>query len=131
MSWRQVMLAAAVCTLAACSAKKEAVRPFPGGVEVLQCVMTTNREYVGVHFRVTGPDRYDPEGMEAYLVDEATGEKYPVVRLQRIGRFAEFAAPGEKGVHHVMFRNRDGKLKVGSFVTVVIGTARQERLLIR
>ena len=99
-------------------------------MEVVQCTLASNREFVGVLFRTTGPERYDPERMEAYLIDEATGEKYPVVRLQRIGRIAEFTTPGEKGVHHVMFRNREGKLKVGSYVTVVIGPGRQERVLI-
>ena len=99
-------------------------------MEVVQCALAANREFVGVLFRMTGPERYDPEKMEAYLVDEATGEKYQVVRLQRIGRIAEFTTPGEKGVHHVLFRNREGKLKVGSYVTVVIGPGRKEHLLI-
>jgi hypothetical protein len=109
---------------------REATRPLPRGVDVVQCSMAANREFVGVLFRMTGPERYDPEGMEAYLIDEGTGEKYQVVRLQRIGRIAEFTTPGEKGVHHVMFRNRDGNLKTGSYVTVVIGPGRQERVLI-
>ena len=122
--------AALLCFLAACSAKKEATRPLPQGVEVVQCALAANREFVGVLFRMTGPERYNPEKMEPYLIDEATGEKYQVVRLQRIGRIAEFSTPGEKGVHHVMFRNREGKLKVGSYVTLVIGPGRQEHLLI-
>jgi hypothetical protein len=41
---------------------------------------------------------------------------------------AEFRVPGEKDVHHMMFRNREGKLKIGSLVTVVVGTARKEHL---
>ncbi|HEX9205594.1 MAG TPA: hypothetical protein VF853_06670 [Candidatus Deferrimicrobiaceae bacterium] len=122
--------AAALCLLAACSAKKEAARPLPPGVRVIQCTLAANREFVGVLFRMTGPERYDPEGMAAYLIDEATGEKYEVVRLQRIGRIAEFTTPGEKGVHHVLFRNREGKLKIGSYVTVVVGPGRQEHVLI-
>jgi hypothetical protein len=44
---------------------------------------------------------------------------------------AEFRVPGEKEVHHIMFRNREGKLKIGSRVTVVVGPARQEHLLVR
>ena len=121
----------ALCLLAACSARKEATRPLTPGVEVVQCTLASNREFVGVLFRTTGPERYDPERMEAYLIDEATGEKYPVVRLQRIGRIAEFTTPGEKGVHHVMFRNREGKLKIGSQVTLVVGPARQEHLVVQ
>jgi hypothetical protein len=80
---------------------------------------------------VIGGDRFDPEGAEIYLVDESTGERFPVVRLQRIGRMAEFRVPGEKDVHHVMFRNQEGKLKIGSRVTLVIGPERREHLLVQ
>ena len=88
----------------------------------------SNGEFVGVRLRMTGVEKFDPMAMEAYLVDESTGEKFPVVRLQRIGRLAEFTVPGEKGVHNILFRNREGKLKVGTRVTVVVGSARKEHL---
>jgi hypothetical protein len=80
---------------------------------------------------VVGVDRFDPETTEIYLVDESTGEKFSVVRLQRIGRMAEFRVPGEKDVHQIMFRNREGKLRIGSRVTLVVGTARKEHLLVQ
>jgi len=100
-------------------------------MEVTQLRLASNREYVGVRFRRIGGDRFDPEASEIYLVDESTGERFSVVRLQRIGRMAEFSVPGEKDVHHIMFRNREGKLKIGSRVTVVVGPARQEHLLVQ
>jgi len=100
-------------------------------MEVVQLRLTTNQEFVGVRFRMVGGDRFDPEAAEIYLVDESTGEKFTVVRLERIGRMAEFRVPGEKDLHHIMFRNREGKLKIGSRVTVVVGPARQEHLLVQ
>lgn len=100
-------------------------------MEVTQLRLAANREFVGVRFRMIGGDRFDPEATEIYLVDESTGEKFSVVRLQRIGRMAEFRVPGEKDVHHIMFRNQEGKLKIGSLVTVVVGPARQEHLLVQ
>jgi hypothetical protein len=100
-------------------------------MEVVQLQLAANREFVGVRFRVLGGDRFDPEATEIYLVDESTGERFSVVRLQRIGRMAGFAVPGEKDVHHVMFRNQEGKLKIGSRVTLVMGSVRQEHLLIQ
>jgi len=100
-------------------------------MEVTQLRLASNREYVGVRFRMIGGDRFDPEASEIYLVDESTGERFSVVRLQRIGRMAEFSVPGEKDVHHIMFRNREGMLKIGSRVTVVVGPARQEHLLVQ
>ena len=100
-------------------------------MEVAQLRLTANREFVGVRFRMIGGDRLDPEAKEIYLVDESTGERFSVVRLQRIGRMAEFRVPGEKDVYQIMFRNQEGKLKIGSRVTVVVGSARQEHLLVQ
>jgi len=128
---RLILLAAALFLVASCSTVKEAPRPPPPRVEVVQLQLVENREFVGVRFRMVGDDRFDPEAAEIYLVDESTGERFSVVRLQRIGRIAEFSVPGEKDVHHIMFRNREGKLKSGSRVTVVVGAARQEHLLVQ
>jgi hypothetical protein len=100
-------------------------------MEVTRLRLAANREYVGVRFRMIGGDRFDPKTTEIYLVDESTGERFSVVRLQRIGRMAEFSVPGEKDVHQLMFRNRKGKLKIGSRVTVVVGPARKEHLLVQ
>ena len=135
MKWigSRVLLAATLCLIASCSAKKEALVPPPSSprIEVTQLQLAENREFVGVQFRMIGGDRFDPEATEIYLVDESTGERFSVVRLQRIGRIAEFKVPGEKDVHNMMFRNREGKLKIGSRVTVVVGPTRQEHLLVQ
>ncbi|MEK6697157.1 MAG: hypothetical protein AABY98_08390 [Candidatus Deferrimicrobiota bacterium] len=130
-SGRLILLAVALFLIASCSAKKEALRPPPPRMEVVQLRLAGNGEFVGVRLRMIGGDRFDPEATEIYLVDESTGERFSVVRLQRIGRMAEFRVPGEKDVHDIMFRNREGKLKIGSRVTVVVGSARQEHLLVQ
>ena len=130
-----MLLAAALFLIASCSAKKEALVPPPPQsspqMEVTQLRLAANREFVGVRFRMIGSDRFDPEGTEIYLVDESTGERFSDVRLERIGRMAQFSVPGEKDVYTMMFRNREGKLKIGSRVTVVVGAARQEHLLVQ
>jgi hypothetical protein len=100
-------------------------------MEVVQLRLAANREFVAVRFRMIGGDPFDPEATEIYLVDESTGEMFSAIRLQRIGRIAEFRVPGERDVHHIMFRNREEKLKIGSRVTVVVGPARQEHLLVQ
>ena len=128
---RLFLLAIAPCLIASCSPKKEALRLPPPRMEVVQVQLAANREFVAVRFRMIGGDLFDPEAAEIYLVEESTGEKFPVVRLQRIGRMAEFRVPGEKGLHHMMFRNREGKLTIGSRVTVVVGSVRQEHLLVQ
>jgi len=131
----RVLLAAALFLVASCSAKKEALVPPPPPssprMEVTQLRLAANREFVVVRFRMIDGDRFEPKAAEIYLVDESTGERFSVVRLQRIGRMAEFDVPGEKDVHQIMFRNQEGKLKIGSRVTVVVGPARQEHLLVQ
>jgi hypothetical protein len=97
-------------------------------MDVVQCRLVSKGEFIGVRFRMIGVETFNPEAMEAYLIDESTGEKYSVVRLQRIGRLAKFKVPGEKDLHNLLFRNREGSLKVGTRVTVVIGSARKEHL---
>jgi hypothetical protein len=139
MDFRKCLLwAVTVCLLVSCAGKealrppppngKEALRPPPPKLDVVQCRLVSDGEFVGVRLRVIGVEKFDPEAMETYLLDESTGEKFSIVRLQRIGRLAEFTVPGEKDVHNILFRNREGKLKVGIHVTLVVGSARVEHL---
>jgi hypothetical protein len=130
---KRILWVVMLCILASCAGKKELRPPPPPPasaptLDVIQFRLVSNGEFVGLRFRVTDVETFDPGAMEAYLIDESTGEKFPVVRLQRIGRLAEFTVPGEKGVHNLLFRNREGKLKVGTRVTVVFGAARKEHL---
>jgi len=124
---KRILWVVILCILASCAGKKE-LRPPPPELDVVQSRLVSNGEFVGLRFRVIGVEKFDPGAMEAYLIDESTGERFPVVRLQRIGRLAEFTVPGEKGLHNILFRNREGKLKVGARVTVVFGSIRKEHL---
>ena len=133
---KRILSVVMLCILASCAGKKELRPPPPPPpapapapkLDVIQLRLVSNGEFVGLRFRVTGVETFDPGAMDAYLIDESTGEKFPVVRLQRIGRLAEFTVPGEKGVHSILFRNRQGKLKLGKRVTVVFGSIRKEHL---
>ena len=124
---KRILWVVMLCLLASCAAKKEVRPPLPE-LDAVQCRLVSKGEFVGVRFRVIGVGTFDPGAMEAYLIDESTGEKFSVVRLQRIGRLAEFTVPGEKDVHNILFRNREGKLKLGTRVTVVFGSIRKEHL---
>ena len=124
---KRILWVVMLCMLASCAGKKE-VRPPPPELDVVQCSLVSGGEFVGLRFRVIGAGTFDHGSMEAYLIDESTGEKFSVVRLQRIGRLAEFTVPGEKDVHNILFRNREGKLKLGTRVTVVFGSIRKENL---
>ncbi|MEW6721588.1 MAG: hypothetical protein AB1346_14170 [Thermodesulfobacteriota bacterium] len=146
----RVLLAAALLVLSSCTASRKELQPpppppppvpapapaptpapAPPKIEVVKLQMAANKEFVGIQLRVPGSERKNLQASEIYLVDETTGEKFTVVRLDRIGRLAEFRDPKDKSIHHLMFRNRDGKLKIGSKISVVIGTVRYEHLLIQ
>ena len=129
---RRILFAVTLCLLASCAGKKELrPPPPPPALDVVQCRLVSKGGFVGLRFRVAGLESFDPGTTEAYLIDESTGEKFPVVRLQRIGKLAEFTVPGEKDVHNIFFRNREGKLKPGKRVTVVFGSIRKEHLLLQ
>ena len=124
-----------LCVLASCAGKKELRPPAPSRslapapkLDVIKLRLVSKGDFVGVRFRMIGAGTFDPGAADAYLINESTGEKFAAVRLQRIGRLAEFTVPGEKDVHNILFRNREGKLKLGMRVTVVVGSFRKEHL---
>ena len=127
VSSKRILWVVMVCILASCAGKNGLLPPSPA-LEVVECRLVSKGEFIDLRFRVVGGKTFDPRAMEAYLIDESTGEKFDVVRLQRIGRLAEFTVPGEKDIHNILFRNREGKLKRGTLVTVVIGSIRKEHL---
>jgi len=125
-----LLLIVMVCLLASC-AWTGIIRSSTPKLDVIECRLASDGEFVGIRMRVTSREEFDPQAMESYLLDESTGEKFPIVRLQRIGRVAGFTAPGEKDVHNILFRNRGGMLKVGMHVTLVVGSSRVKNLLLQ
>lgn len=117
--------------LPACSAaSKWAASHGEPRLEVISCRIAAVSGFVDVRFRLSGSGTFDPEPATTYLLDEATGQRFPIVQLERIGRMAEARSPDENRVHFVMFRNREGMLKPGGRVTLVVGPARQEHVLL-
>jgi hypothetical protein len=96
-------------------------------VEILSSRIEANDAFVEVRFRLAKGGKEEPDTTATYLVDEATGERFYTIRLQRVGRLAENGS--EEAVHTVLFKNRDGILRPGARVVLVMGTARKELLL--
>ena len=145
---RCVLWATALTLLTSCAAKKESVvssEPVPpvssppapapepdlSRIEVIQMLITENQEYVNVKVRIKENELNTLDPSDVYLLDEASGKKYPVVRLQRIGKLAEFSVPGEKGVRRIMFWNNEGGLKIGKVVTLKMGKYQKKSIRIR
>jgi hypothetical protein len=102
---RRVLCAAALLLLFSCAARKEAVLPpapppapppSPARIEVVRLQMTANRDFVGVKFRVVGDERVDLNAAEIYLVDESTGDRYPVVACSASAAWRSSACPGKR-----------------------------------
>ncbi|NJD61947.1 MAG: hypothetical protein FIA93_04415 [Deltaproteobacteria bacterium] len=104
--------------------------PLLSGIEVTACRLASRNEFVDVRFRVHGKEKFDAVPADTYLLDEATGEKYYIVRLKRIGRLAETKNPSDPAAHTILIRNLNRKLKAGARVTVVVGGLRQEHVLV-
>jgi hypothetical protein len=124
-----VLSAVLVSLLSSCA--KEVVRPQPAvapRVEVLSCRLAANGEFVEVRYSLHVTAEFAPNSPEAYLLDEATGEKFFVMRLQRVGLLSDKAGAEGKAARSVIFRNREGRLKPGSLVTLIVGSIRQEHV---
>ena len=66
---KPILCAVTLSLLASCSGKG-VLRPPPPELDVVQCRLMSNGEYVGVRLRLIGVEKFDPMAMEAYLVDE-------------------------------------------------------------
>lgn len=99
--------------------------------EVVSCRFAAGRELVDVKLKVAGPEtfRFDPRS--TYLVDEATGERFYLVQLRRIGPLAEVTEAGKGAVRSITFRNREGKLRPGASLTLVIGEERLRNMILK
>ncbi len=118
----------AVC--AACGMIRCASLGFAPRIEPVSCRLAGNGEFIDVRVRFQGKEPFDPDQPGIFLVEESTGEKFYRMQLQRIGKVDIGSRPGEKTVHSIIFKNRDGLLKPGARVTLVIGKDRKKRLLL-
>lgn len=115
----------------ACGAFRSASLGYSSRIEPVSCRLSENGEFVDVRLRYHGKEPFDPGRPGSFLLDEATGEKFFLLQLQRIGKVGATGQPDEQTVHSIMFKNRDGLLKPGARVTLVIGEHRREHLLLQ
>ena len=98
----------------------------PGAkLEVLQVELASDPGLVYVRFRTVGIPRITADGAFSYLEDPATGERYRIVRVPRIGLLAPRHLV-DNGNSYMVIRNTGNTLKAGQKVTVVVAGVRQE-----
>lgn len=97
----------------------------PPKIEVEKALLLVAGNFLEVRFQMSGIEKLDPEPASTYAVDEATGTKFFVTWLRRIGRIG---VTKQRSYQYLLFRIPEAKLKVGDRITVVVQGAKQEHV---
>ncbi len=100
---------------------------------VNQAVLVANGSMLEVRFTVppaTTTQWIPTDPKDTYVVDEATGEKYFVLNLVRIGPAAQVRLPKGGGSSYMIIDNRYEHLKAGARITVIIGALKEEHVTV-
>lgn len=100
---------------------------------VEKAALTAEGAMVEVRFELppSNTPRFLPlEDSQTYLVDEADGRKYFVVRMGVLGPLGQKRIPRGSGKGYFMIDNRFRTLKAGATVTVVVAGLKQEHVTV-
>jgi len=105
----------------------------PSSLTVDRAFLAGSGSMLRVNFKVPAPKTtewlpVDPK--QTYVVDEATGEKFFVLNLVRIGPAAQTRLPKGGGASYMVIDNRHEHLRPGARITVVIGALKQEHVTV-
>ena len=104
------------------------------GIEILGIRLTAAGKMLDFRYRVIDPEKASSllsRQSNSYLVDQMTGTKLIVPRT-RLGPMRQTAVkPLANRQYFIFFTNRDGLVKPGSKVTVVIGDFKGENLIVQ
>lgn len=98
-------------------------------LEILQAELTGDGSFVDVRFRMNKLGKFRGK-CDAYLVDEASGERVTVATTPKIGTLYSRWADGSPTTGYVLFLNSRGVVKEGSYVTVVFGNFVKKHVMI-
>ena len=104
------------------------------GIQALHVRLTANGTMVDFRYRVLDPDKAVPlfrREVKPYIVDEATGAKFAVPDLPKVGAVRSTTRDPVAGQeHYILFTNPNSFMKSGSKVTVVISGYKKEHLVV-
>lgn len=104
------------------------------GIEVVGLRLAAGKQMLDFRYRIVDAQKAEPLTKEdkPYLIDTATGQKLPVPAPPKVGPLRSSGQrPVEGRVYFMIFANPGGMVKSGSGVTVVIGEARIEGLVVQ
>jgi hypothetical protein len=104
------------------------------GIRVVSLRQTANGHLLDFRYRVVDPEKAKSllrREDKPVLIDEASGKRFPVPQMPKIGALRQSSLAPEAGkVYFILFKNPFGLLKSGSKVTVVIGNFKAEHLVV-
>jgi len=104
------------------------------GVEIVSIRLTAAGHMIDLRYRVNDPGKavlFLARSTKMYMIDKETGEKLAIPRTM-LGPMRQSSVKPLKGrVYFVLFGNRDGVVREGSRVEVVVGDQKIEDLVIQ
>jgi hypothetical protein len=100
---------------------------------VERAVLVGNGSMLQVHFSIpisTATQWIPMEPNATHVIDEATGERFFVENLVRIGPAAQTRLPRGASASYMVIDNRHEHLKAGAKITVVVGGLKQEHVTV-
>ena len=102
-------------------------------LEVIKAKLTGERSLLEIQYRICGgfenPNASTRYARSAYVVDEATGETFRILRFLKIGALGQKNL-NEGPISFVKIDNTQEKIKKGVRITFVIGGLRQEHIIV-
>ncbi len=103
------------------------------GVDSLAAKAVQSGQLIRFGYRVTNASKakaLNDKKSSPYLIDETAGVKLVVPSMEKVGQLRQSSTPEVGRTYWMLFSNKEGLVKRGSRVSVVIGKFRVDELLV-
>ena len=103
------------------------------GVDIVGVKSVSSGSMLRFSYRVLDADKakaFNDKKAIPYLVDEATGARFFIPEMEKVGKLRQTAPPVNGRIYWMVFGNAGKLLKTGSHVDVVIGKVRVDGLVV-
>lgn len=103
------------------------------GVDIVGVKSVSSGSMLRFSYRVLDADKakaFNDKKAIPYLMDEATGAKFFIPEMEKVGKLRQTAPPVDGRIYWMVFANSGKLLKTGSHVDVVIGKVRVDGLVV-
>ncbi len=103
------------------------------GVDIVGVKSVSSGSMLRFSYLVLNADKakaFNDKKVIPYLVDEATGAKFFIPEMEKVGKLRQTAPPVNGRIYWMIFANAGKLLKTGDHVDVVIGKVRVDGLVV-